>query len=185
VTLSSQQGLAQAHDALSEMARHLSPAQRKQSEALSKQLDAKAKATRTRLNIANDPGDSITGNSALQAPAQLANRTTAPGDALAPARPAADRAAAGHPSSDRSVPGHPPTAGPWRIQLGAFAQAGNADALWSRIRSRPELAGHPRIVVAAGNVHRLQASGFASHDAAETACARLDAAGIHCLPVLK
>lgn len=81
----------------------------------------------------------------------------------------------------------PPTApatasGTWRVQLGAFGVAGNADALWSRIKARPELAGHPRALVPAGKLTKLQATGFASKAEADAACARLTAGGFGCLP---
>lgn len=72
--------------------------------------------------------------------------------------------------------------GPWRVQLGAFGVAGNAEALWTRIKGRPELAGHPRALVPAGRLTKLQATGYASKAEADAACARLTAGGIGCLP---
>lgn len=72
-------------------------------------------------------------------------------------------------------------AGPWRLQLGAFSVAGNANALWARAKGRPELAGHPRQTAAAGGLTKLFAGGFASREAAQTACSRLSAAGFACL----
>lgn len=81
----------------------------------------------------------------------------------------------------RAVPAPPPAiGGKWRVQLGAFGQPGNADALWNRIRNRPELAGKPRFNVKAGTVTRLQAGGFASEAAARAACGSLKAAGFDC-----
>jgi cell division septation protein DedD len=79
----------------------------------------------------------------------------------------------------------PPAAasGPWRVQLGAFGVAANADAMWARLKSRPELAGHPRLDVRAGAVTKLQAGGFASQAAAQAACSKLQAAGFTCLAV--
>lgn len=74
-------------------------------------------------------------------------------------------------------------AGKWRIQLGAFGQTANADTLWNKVRSRPELAGHPRLNVKAGAVTKLQAGGFASQAAAQTACGKLKAAGFECVAV--
>lgn len=71
--------------------------------------------------------------------------------------------------------------GPWRIQLGAFGVAANADALWGKVRARPELAGHPRINAKAGAITKLQAGGFASQAAAKTACARLATGGYTCV----
>ncbi len=73
--------------------------------------------------------------------------------------------------------------GPWRIQLGAFGVAGNADAMWARVKARPELAGHPRLNVKAGTVIKLQASGYASQPAAQAACGKLQAAGFICIAV--
>ncbi|WP_295635300.1 SPOR domain-containing protein [Novosphingobium sp.] len=73
--------------------------------------------------------------------------------------------------------------GRWRVQLGAFGQAANANALWSRAGARAELAGKRRIDVAGGSVTRLQAGGFASETAANQACAGLKAAGFVCVVV--
>ncbi len=73
--------------------------------------------------------------------------------------------------------------GPWRVQLGAFGQPGNADALWNRLRNRPELAGRPRLNVRAGAVTKLQAGGFTSQAAAQAACNRLTTTGQTCIAV--
>lgn len=73
--------------------------------------------------------------------------------------------------------------GSWRAQLGAFGQAANANALWSRIGGRAELAGKRRIDVPGGAVTRLQAGGFASESDAGHACAGLKAAGFACVVV--
>lgn len=84
------------------------------------------------------------------------------------------------------APAAPTTAaasGAWRVQLGAFGQPANADALWARIRNRPELAGHPRLNVRAGAVIKLQVGGFSSDGAARAACAQLSASGQTCIAV--
>ncbi|OYW16370.1 MAG: hypothetical protein B7Z39_01270 [Novosphingobium sp. 12-64-8] len=72
--------------------------------------------------------------------------------------------------------------GNWRVQLGAFGQKSNADALWAKLRTRPELAGHQRIDAGSG-VTRLQAGGFAGEADASRACAGLKGAGLTCLVV--
>ena len=72
--------------------------------------------------------------------------------------------------------------GTWRVQLGAFGVASNADAMWAKVKGRPELAGHPRLNVKAGAVTKLQASGY-GEAAAKAACAKLKAAGITCAAV--
>lgn len=69
--------------------------------------------------------------------------------------------------------------GTWRIQLGAFGQKSNADALWAKVHARPEVAGHPRIDEGSG-LSRLQAGGY-SQAQAEHACTALKAAGLTCL----
>lgn len=102
--------------------------------------------------------------------------------------PAPSPAAAPAASAARSIPaltGAAPSAasGAWRVQLGAFGQPGNADALWNRLKGRPELAGRPRLNVKAGAVVKLQAGGFASQSAAQDACRRLAAIGQTCIAV--
>jgi cell division septation protein DedD len=81
-----------------------------------------------------------------------------------------------------SKPAPAVTDGLWRVQLGAFGVAGNADALWARVRNRPELAGHGKLLVPAGRLMKLQAGGFASQADAKAACARMTAAGFTCIP---
>ncbi len=75
------------------------------------------------------------------------------------------------------------TGGPWRVQLGAFGVRANADKLWDRIKTRPELAGHGKLAIPAGKVTKLQAGGFASQEAAQAACNRLKAGGFDCIAV--
>lgn len=72
--------------------------------------------------------------------------------------------------------------GAWRLQFGAFGVAANADALWAKLKSRPEVAGHPRVNVAVGAVTKLQAGGY-SEEAARAACSKLAAAGFACVAV--
>ena len=74
----------------------------------------------------------------------------------------------------------PAAAGPWRVQLGAFGVSANADALWARLKARPELSGHVRINVASGAVTKLQAGGF-SEAGARAACGKLAANGFTCV----
>jgi len=73
------------------------------------------------------------------------------------------------------------TGGDWRVQLGAFGQKEHADALWAKVRTRPEIAGHARIDIGSG-VARLQAGGY-SEAGAKAACAALKTAGVSCLVV--
>ena len=75
----------------------------------------------------------------------------------------------------------PTESGPWRVQLGAFGVAGNAEALWNRVKGVPAIAGHPKLLVPAGRLVKLQAGGFATRASAQAACTALG--GITCVPV--
>jgi cell division septation protein DedD len=70
--------------------------------------------------------------------------------------------------------------GKWRIQLGAFSQRGNAEALYRKLSANGVLAGRRPFYVAVGPVTRLQIGPFESKNAAETACKAL---GVPCFPI--
>ena len=71
--------------------------------------------------------------------------------------------------------------GPWKVQLGAFGVAGNADKLWSRLSGRAELAGAQKVTIPSGRLTRLLAGGFASRGDAQQACNALKRGGQDCL----
>ncbi|KUR72749.1 hypothetical protein AQZ52_05855 [Novosphingobium fuchskuhlense] len=107
-----------------------------------------------------------------------------------PVKPAMPKSAASQPAAPKPVAPKPvapkpdtafPASGSYRIQLGAFGVKANADALWARVRGRPELAGHARQDIP-GTVTRLLATGYSQSDAAR-ACAALKAGGLACLVV--
>lgn len=123
------------------------------------------------------------GDSPRSAGADYARPGPVPLPVPAPVQTAVPRAALPAPVQPPRAAAVSPASGPWRIQLGAFGVAANADAAWNRVKARPELAGHPRINARAGNVIRLQAGGFANEAAAKAACARLTAAGNTCIAV--
>jgi cell division septation protein DedD len=70
--------------------------------------------------------------------------------------------------------------GDWRIQLGAFSQKGNAEALYRKVSGNRALAGRKPFYVAAGSVIRLQVGPFESKGAAQSVC---NALGVACFPV--
>jgi cell division septation protein DedD len=74
-----------------------------------------------------------------------------------------------------------PSIGSWRVQLGAFSVAGNADRLWSKLSGRSEIAGREKLLVPAGRVTKLLAAGYATRDEANAACRSLKRAGQDCL----
>jgi cell division septation protein DedD len=73
--------------------------------------------------------------------------------------------------------------GGWAIQLGAFAQKQNADALWRRVSERTELSGAARRDRTVGSVTRLTAAGFRTREHAVSACDGLTAAKFSCIVV--
>jgi len=121
-------------------------------------------------------------------PAPQAEVARAPEPTPAPVRtpapvptPAPVTVAAAEPPSVRPSPAQSATGGPWRIQLGAFSVAANAERLWSQLSDRAELSGTQRLLVPAGLVTKLQAGGFASRSAADAACRTLRQSGQDCL----
>jgi uncharacterized protein len=74
----------------------------------------------------------------------------------------------------------PAASGNWRIQLGAFAQRGAAEALYQRVSGKAALSGRGPYYVASGSFTRLQVGPFASKGAAAAACGSI---GVPCFPV--
>lgn len=178
VSLAQQAGLAPARAALAQMDEHIPLDQRQLAASLAVKLAAEAEASRARQLAAQDLG--------TLAPPRLASAKPASGPKAAGAdytRPVpAKPAPAPKPAEAAKAPA-PEITGSWRAQLGAFGVAANADALWNRIKARPELAGHARINARTGAVTKLQAGGFASQADAQSACKRLAAGGFTCLAV--
>lgn len=111
-------------------------------------------------------------STAVAMPVKMAGADPVPRTAVAP-KPAPKLAPAARPA---------PAGGPYKLQLGAFGVAGNADALWSKVKSMPEIAGHARANVPTGKVTRLLATGY-SEEGAQGACRKLSGAGVTCLVV--
>lgn len=192
VNLARKQGLEQATSALQQIDSHISAEQREQGLALSTELQARIDGKSPARVASSSPAPAVAGvpKQRLPDPERKAPASKPAAAKLARAEvapvPAAPKAAAKAKPVAAPKPATAPKAaatGPWRVQLGAFSQAANANAMWNRVKNRPELAGHPRINSAAGNATRLQAGGFPSRAAAMEACARLKAGGFDCLPV--
>jgi tetratricopeptide (TPR) repeat protein len=94
------------------------------------------------------------------------------------------RAAGPAPSRPASAPIATAAGGRWRVQLGAFASAANAQRAWAGLRGKVGAFGalQPNYV-AAGAVTRLQAGPLASRAAADRVCAAARSAGAACFPV--
>jgi cell division protein FtsN len=139
------------------------------------------------------PASSVSAAEAAVAEAMRATGTESPATAGADfARPDAQQPAA-RPARDvaqvrvaRADPPVRPAAataatGPWKLQLGAFSVAGNADRLWSELAGRPMLAGKSKQIASSGRLTRLYARGWPSEAAAQSACKALKAGGQGCI----
>ena len=107
---------------------------------------------------------------------------TAAKPAKAPAKPLQVATKAPDKQTKAPAPTSPVSSatGGWRIQLGAFSQRSNAEALFKRVSGKGALAGREPFYVAAGSVTRLQVGPFESKNAAAEACR---AVGVACFPV--
>ena len=188
MTRAAQAGLQQAVSSLAAMNEAIPLEQRQQAIALAGDMDRKAAAARASEMGAADLGNPQTAQiAAANPPAPIAQVP------LPPAREAPPMMAAQSSEAPHAAPAARPTriavhpqpamaaGGSWRVQLGAFGQKSNADALWAKLRNRPEIAGHPRSDVGTG-VARLTATGY-SLEAAQHACTTLKAAGLTCIVV--
>ena len=173
MTRASAAGLPSAQRTLADMDGFISPADRERGVALARQYDAQARA----MPAAAPPriGTAVGEPSARPGPV----RTTAP-----PPSRAVAGAEAPVPPRATPVRSAAPAARPiggWRVQLGAFRDRGNAEALWRRVAGR--LRGASPSYVAGGGVTRLQAGGYPSRAAAASACVTAKAAGAQCVVV--
>ena len=186
VSLAQQQGLAQASTAVVQMDTYIPLEQRQQGVQLAGELASEADATRARQLAAVDLGSQVpTGNPAATPVIAPPMRGPSVAAVIPPPvpRPVIKQTVSPPAPKLRPVAAPlPATSGTWRLQLGAFGQAANANALWGRVKDRPELAGHPRIDVKSGAVTKLQAGGY-SQAGAQAACGKLKAAGFVCVAV--
>ena len=108
-------------------------------------------------------------------PVQTATRSVPP-------KPASAKPAAAGPKPIKAAPAS--AGGRWRVQLGAYGDAGNAQRQWAALRGKaPGFGGLQPVMVRAGAVTRLQAGPVASREAAERLCVAAKAAGSACFPV--
>lgn len=203
MTLANGAGLPQARDALAQMDRYVPQAQRAQAQGVAREIEAGAKSQRAAELAAAELGSRPAVVPAVAAaPAPVAAPVAAPvrvpvvtaGGQPAPAPiglPPAPRpvtppapavvAAAPRPAAVTPAPAAAPRQGRWRVQLGAFGVAGNADRLWSQIGSHSALVGTKKTLVPSGKVTRLMATGFSSEAEAGRACAALKRDGKDCV----
>lgn len=186
MTLANGAGLPQARDALMQMDRYVPQAQRVQAQGVAREIEAGAKSQRAAELAAAELGSRPAVVPAVAAaPAPVAAPVTVPVVTArvqpAPATVAAAPVVAAPAAVPASTAAPAPRQGRWRVQLGAFGVAGNADRLWSQIGSHSALAGTKKTLVPSGKVTRLLATGFASEAEAGRACAALKRDGKDCV----
>lgn len=174
MTLANGSGLPQARDALAQMDKYIPQAQRSQAQSLARDIEAGAKAQRAAELAAADLGTPPI------APAPVVAAVTQPAAKSVTPVPVAFT------MTPKPAPASPPPApmrkqGKWRVQLGAFGVASNADRLWTQLGKHAALAGTRKTLVPSGNLTRLLASGFASEAEATRACAALKRDGKACV----
>ena len=174
LTLANGAGLPQASTALAQMDKYVPMAQRQQAQSLARQLEADAAQARAAQLVSADLGTPQAPVAAAPVPAPAPLRA-APQPVPQPVRVAT---AAPAPAP---VQAQPQATGSWRVQLGAFGVAGNADKLWSKLSGNPALRGTRKELIPGGNVTRLQAVGFTSRAAAQSACDTLQREGQGCI----
>ena len=186
LTLSNSAGLPQAANALQQMDQYVPMEQRQMAQSVARELETKAAQRRSAELAALDLGQPSTTTSA---PAQSSQPVAPQPPAFVERAPRATPASARPAPVTNAVPAPAPVqvaqsasrTGDWRVQLGAFGVAGNADRLWSKLKSNPALSGTRKALVPGGNVTRLHAVGFYSRAEAQRACASLKREGQGCL----
>ena len=197
--------LPQATQALAQMDKYIPIEDRQKAMSLATDMAGQIEANRARQYAAADLGTPTAppvgmAGSFLPAPppmphiAQVAPPRLPATSSTQPPRglpPVPSPLATPHGSHNASIDAAPPrvapaprvvAAGTWKIQLGAFGVATNADAQWTKVKGLAEITGHPRQNAPSGKVTRLLATGY-SEEAAHAACRKLSGAGLSCLPV--
>ena len=179
-------GLPQAGATLAQMDRYIGLQERQQGLALARQYESGGTA------VASTPRPGAPAGT--PPPGVIASADLPPSrDARPPieraAPPPAARPAPAQPKPVAARPAPRPAAaaaaparrdGGWRVQLGAFRDAGNARDQWSKAAG--SLPGAQPYYVKAGAVTRLLAGPYGSSADAARACAAVKRAGIACLP---
>ncbi len=205
MTLANGAGLPQARDALAQMDKYVPQAQRVQAQSLARELEVDARSQRSVDLAAAELGARPAAQAATQSPAVLASQaasTAVTRPAAAAPVPAQAGMAIGLPPAPKpvtplvfasaSMPGPKAAMAPaaaqavrkqgrWRVQLGAFGVAGNADRMWRELGGHTALAGTTKTLLPSGSLTRLLATGFASEAEATRACASLKREGKACV----
>lgn len=206
MTRASAQGLRPASETLAQMDQHVAPADREKGVVLARQMESQARLAptqpdRTAVRATDAPaavsaatgmrrGDplKVEGDPMRTTPARLtpAAPRAVPSPRPQPAKPTPapviavpGKPAATPPPARPAAPVATAARGAYRVQLGAFRDAGNARALWSRVGAR---VGGAASYPVAGGVTRLQAGPFRTRGEAQAACRK---SGVSCVVIAR
>lgn len=194
MTRASAAGLAPASASLAQMDKYVPFEQRQKAMALARELEAQASRPAALPEPASPPkrtaGTVKTEPVAPSTPDSGRIIAGTPPKPEAPVRTASVAKPAEKPGGSKPVPKPTPSpvaaasGGKWRVQLGAFGDAGKAGALWKSLSGRiASLGTLQSYQVKAGAITRLQAGPLATRADAEKVCSAVKAAGQACLPV--
>jgi len=189
MTRSKAQGIGAAATSLAQMDQAIPEAQRQAGLSLARELE------RSEILKANDP--STPARTMVSRPSERIQPVAVP--ASQPASPPPAQGAAASPPAPKPISAAPirvatakpkpvatvtPSAGGWKIQLGAFSTAAAAKTGWGAIStSAPAIKALTPFYTPVGAVTRLQAGPFATRAAADQACAAVKSGGGACFPV--
>jgi cell division septation protein DedD len=172
------QGLPQAASSIAEMERHLSREDRERGIALARQMESSASAgVRTEM----PPAVQTTSR-----PPRVASRPpTVRPTQVPPSRPVQTPVRTPPRTQPQPQPRQPAqtASGAWRVQFGAFGQAGNAQRQWQAIRRVAGVGSLQPQYVRSGPLTKLQAGPLASRAAADRVCSAARSAGHDCIVV--
>jgi cell division septation protein DedD len=149
-------GLDAATRTIAQMDQYIPLADRQAGQTLARQYESEGRTAKVPVPVPVSPAAAR--GPALSADTSVASASPAPTRPQRPARPAPAAPAAPAPRAT----------GNWRVQLGAFATAGNAERLWGQVRSR--FPGRQAFYPRSGQLTRLLVGPFASQAEAEKAC---------------
>lgn len=184
MTRASSAGLPQAATTLVQMDQYIPLDQRQKGTSLARDLELKSARAQSPAIAAAELPPSRPAMQAAGASYPVPGQPTPVTQKAAPP-PVRAPAAATSPAPKPAIAAATPVrSGPWRIQLGAFSEAGRAKALWSSLeRSVSGLGGLQPFMVKAGAITKLQAGPFQTKAQAESQCAAVKRSGQACLPV--
>jgi cell division septation protein DedD len=189
MTRSKAQGIGAAATSLAQMDQAIPEAQRQAGLALARELE--------RSEILKEADPSTPARTMVSRPSERIQPVAIP--ASQPASPPSTPVASAPAATPKTVVTAPiktavakpkpvititPTAGGWKIQLGAFSTAAAAKTAWGAISaSAPAIKTLTPNYTPVGAVTRLQAGPFANRAAADQACAAVKGGGGACFPV--